>query len=223
MSVATQEDVNTSVEGAARDYFDPATGRVGPAETPRPEGVVALPRVGEVVALTTRTGAVQGYWIGLPSGAEQPTFPDGRIRVRILTGGEVAEHELEASALEAEHVVGQAEGAIADAVVALATAYQQKDHQRLGHEQWRQLLTAGAHEEADAREWCSDFDDFMEQVGLDRRGRTYACEVAVSTCVTVHVDASSQDAAENSITRDLVMGGVSLENLEWEINSTWEA
>lgn len=217
MSVAAAvEDQADTTTG--RSYFVAATGRVGPAETPLPEGAVALPRVGEFVVLPTPTGVVRGYWIGVATCALQPTFPEGRVRVRVLSGGEVVRQEMVASTLTADQVVsGEAEGVLAEAVAALASAYQMADLRRLEDEEWRRRLTEAAHEEADERDWCPEFDDFMEQVGLERRSRTYTCEVAVSTTVTVCVEATSAESAQRKMDRETVLPYVDLDQLELEV------
>lgn len=225
MSVSVQEDERTTDDDVSRAYYSPETGRVEPAgESPRPDGAVALPRIGEFVAVSDRGGLmVPGYWVGLATSPHRPVFPQGRLRVRLLSGGQVVEHELDASTLAAEHVVsGHAEGAVADAVAAVAEAWSRYDAQQCAHEEWKQRLTDSAHAEAADREWCQDFDDFMENVGLDRRERTYVCHVTVAANVTLCVSASSPEEAQDSITRDLVMSSVSLDTLDYEVTETCE-
>lgn len=53
-----------------------------------------------------------------------------------------------------------------------------------------------AHEEANDRGWCSEFDDLLEdRLGLPRREREYSVRARYSGSVTVTVTASSEDEA----------------------------
>jgi hypothetical protein len=183
---------------------------------------VALPWAGELVVLPTPTGVVQGYWIGLYTHDAQPV--QGRVRVRVLSGGNVVEQDVAADALAADRIVSgqQADGAVAGAVQALAGAYRMAEVRRLEEQRWRQRLTEAAHEEADERGWCSEFDDFMEQAGLERRSRNYACRVRVWATVTVCVEAGSAENAERQMDRATVLPYVELDQLELEVEEVHE-
>lgn len=66
----------------------------------------------------------------------------------------------------------------------LAEARQQIDF----HERWKESLEKAAHQEAQDRNWCSDFDDFMETVGLSRRFHKWAAIALVTVRVAVTTD-----------------------------------
>lgn len=59
-----------------------------------------------------------------------------------------------------------------------------------------------AHEEAESRGWCSEFDDVMEDLGLPRRRREYRVRTFVTFEVEVDIDgieAASEDDAINDV------------------------
>lgn len=60
---------------------------------------------------------------------------------------------------------------------------------------WVDDLVEKAHEEADNRGWCDEFDDFMENVGLPRRSKEYTVEVDVTVRVSVSVTATTEEEA----------------------------
>ena len=52
---------------------------------------------------------------------------------------------------------------------------------RSDHEAWRDQIVAEAHGEADDREWCGEFDDFMARVGLPRKRAIFnGCNVGAA-------------------------------------------
>lgn len=62
-----------------------------------------------------------------------------------------------------------------------------------------------AHEEANERDWCSDYDDIIEELGLPSRQRSYTVETVVnlSIQVSVPVTAKNADDAVDRVDRDL--------------------
>lgn len=74
------------------------------------------------------------------------------------------------------------------------------------------------HREADEREFCTDFDDVMEEIGLRRRKR----DATVSLTVTLNVDldtcVSGEEGAETEIERDeiaaAICSSISAHNIE---------
>lgn len=58
-------------------------------------------------------------------------------------------------------------------------------------------LVDEAHALADRKGLCSDFDDFMDELGLPRRTRDYSVEVNVT--VTVYVTARDEDDAREQV------------------------
>jgi hypothetical protein len=63
------------------------------------------------------------------------------------------------------------------------------------HERWKERLTARLHEEADNRDYCSEFDDVMEELGLPRRRRPIEVTVTVTVELSVTRDARDDDEA----------------------------
>lgn len=59
-----------------------------------------------------------------------------------------------------------------------------KDSTRREFEDFKERITVRMHAEADRRDWCSEFDDIMEEFGLRRRTREW--------CVTFDIDAFIQ-------------------------------
>lgn len=91
---------------------------------------------------------------------------------------------------------------------------------RREHEAWRERLVECAHQEADDREWCPDFDDFMADMGLPRRTRDYDLKVTLPE-MTLYFTREGTDAenAGKDITRDDI-----LEAIKPEIDTCgWEA
>jgi hypothetical protein len=82
-----------------------------------------------------------------------------------------------------------------------------------------------AHEWAHQREFCGDFDDCMEEIGLDRRdGCTRSCcqqeyEVTVRVVydVTVSLTASSPTDARDSVSEDDVYERVETDCGNWHV------
>jgi len=52
-----------------------------------------------------------------------------------------------------------------------------------------------AHEAADDRDWCEDFDDILSSLQLPRREREYSVRASYSGSVVVSVTATSEDEA----------------------------
>lgn len=56
-----------------------------------------------------------------------------------------------------------------------------------------------AHEWADARGHCSEYDDLMDHLGLPRRAREFTLDVTASVDVRVRVVAASEDEARSAL------------------------
>lgn len=63
------------------------------------------------------------------------------------------------------------------------------------NEEWRNRLVEDLHREANDREFCSDFDDFMAEHDMPRRVQEYSVDVSVMLQVTMLVTADSENAA----------------------------
>lgn len=89
-------------------------------------------------------------------------------------------------------------------VRALADEAIRRRDDRDSHEAWKARLVVVAHEEADNRDWCSDFDDLMDDLGLPRRVRDYDLEVRFCGVLSVTVSASCEDDASSQVDAELV-------------------
>lgn len=193
---------------------------------------VPLPFIGEPVRLPrlgTGLGPVEGLWVGVREGAR---LARGATVARVLTEDTVVEHEVGPDCAEtvlalhaSRAVIGSTDGAQvagARAVAALLARLDEADQSRqeaaADHERWRADLAEAAHQEADEREWCSEFDDFLEQVGLPRRSRDW--RVNLTLTVSVHLNATSESAAEESVTSEMVREAVESEGrfLNWSVD-----
>ena len=63
----------------------------------------------------------------------------------------------------------------------------------------------------------SQFDDFMDRVGLPRRSREYDLEVEVSATVRVTLTATSEKEAADALTRDDVWAVLGEDNITWDV------
>ena len=63
---------------------------------------------------------------------------------------------------------------------------------RQNHAQWIDRITRTLHEEADNRDYCSEFDDVMESMGLARRTKPY--QVTISVTVELVWDGQARDS-----------------------------
>lgn len=164
---------------------------------------VLLPVVGELVRVARRTsgGVVEGRWLGL---VRSPDCSAG-VTARLLVSGDgVVLVPARADRMGHEETVLSAAPACepGEALRALWAELERAADVARAHEVFVDRLTEAAHEEADSREWCSDFDDFMERMGLARRSQSYRVEVTVSA--TVYVDACSESDARDEISAELI-------------------
>ena len=90
------------------------------------------------------------------------------------------------------------------------------------HEAWRDRLVSEAHSEADDRQWCGEFDDFMDRVGLPRRSREYDLEVEVSATVRVTLTATSEEEATDALTRENVWAALGEDNITWDVSEVYD-
>jgi predicted nuclease with TOPRIM domain len=90
------------------------------------------------------------------------------------------------------------------------------------HETWKDTLIRKAHAEADARDWCEDFDEWMEEQGLRGRTHDYDVQVQVTTTVTISVEARSAATAMEQITLSEVrekladFDGWDYQDIDWD-------
>lgn len=99
-----------------------------------------------------------------------------------------------AASPEAEAEVGQL---ITQLRVQIAELELQLGQQAARFERWKERATEKLHAEADAREYCSEFDDVMEELGLPRRDKDWDVTVTVHYRTTVTVSAINSRDARN--------------------------
>ncbi len=188
---------------------EPGTGRDG-------ETVVLLPVTGEFVEMPdVIPSGVKGYWLGL---VEAVTRVHETFSVFVLCGSTVRRLVMPVAKADARQLVtGRATEGERAAMGALLTEARAHHATRSDHEAWRDQIVAEAHGEADDREWCGEFDDFMARVGLPRRSRDYDLEVEVSATVRITLSATSESEAICALTREEVWAALGEDNITWEV------
>lgn len=178
-----------------------------------------LPLVGDFVTVPRGGGVLRGVWIGL--GSLVDGVEAGRVTARVMCGGLVVEHVTWAVSVRAALVVsGRAEPDVADAARAAALVCGQMDSQRRAFEAWKGRLSEAACERADEQGWCSDFEDFMQNWGLQGRVRDFDVQVQVSGRVSVRVQAPTGSIAEGGVSREHVQELVSgLDELDFQVQA----
>lgn len=146
------------------------------------ETVVMLPVTGEFVEIAEvmpSGESVKGYWLG-------PVETGGRVgetfSVLVLAASKVQRLVMPVAKADARQLVkGRATEGERAAMGALLTEARAHNCTRRDHEAWRDRLVYEAHSEADDRDWCSDFDDFMARVGLPRKRAIFnGCNVGAA-------------------------------------------
>ena len=186
------------------------------------DDVVVLPQVGEFVEVPRHGGVLCGYWVGLVPATDD----GGLVTARVVAGGEVVEHRTEAASLLACRVVsGSADPSVAGAIRAAAQVCSLLDAERRGYEAWKESLNEAACDRADDQGWCSDFDAFMNDWGMQGRRRTYEVEVEVTGTVTIRVEAANASDAQETVSRAQIIDAASsrLDNLDFDVKDAEEA
>ncbi|MBE5477991.1 hypothetical protein E3G68_005345 [Mycobacteroides abscessus] len=109
---------------------------------------------------------------------------------------------------EAPETIAELAPAWAEAV-ATATWRAQRAEQRLEGElvAWERRIEA-AHDAADARGHCREFDDIMEEIGLPGRRRDFDVEVVAEVLVSVRVEARTADEARGEVSEAMVADAI---------------
>ena len=201
----------TALRGSAVfTAHEPGTGR-------QAEAVVMLPVTGEFVEMPdVMPGGetVKGYWLGP---VETGTRVHETFSVFVLSGSTVHRLVMPVAKADARQVVtGRASEGERAAMVALLEQARAHAATVQTHSQWVDNLVEGAHSEANDREWCEDFDDFMDRMGLPRRQREYSVRVEVTATLYFTRDGIDAEAAVDSITRDDVWDALTPSHIEWE-------
>lgn len=155
-------------------------------------GIEVLP--GALVDVDTPAGLVRGLWLA---------GDDGWV-VLVDDAGVVSKVQGSAVVVALEPLGGVV-GRLAGACAAMFASRVEMERE---HCRWVDRLVEVAHAAADQRDWCSDFDDLMESMGLPRRRREYEVEVGFSGSVRVDVLAGSSDEAEDSVDESQVLAAM---------------
>lgn len=178
------------------------------------ETVIVLPMAGEVVEMPDVIPApMSGHWIGLVQMGPQL---GEHISALVLVGSGVQEVVMPVVKADARRIVGSGTPMDHAAMEALLTEARAHRCSRREHVEWIDRLVADAHEEADDRGWCEDFDDFMDRNGLPRRTKDHDLSVEVTATVRISRNAISVQEAIDSITREDVWAAMSADNIEWD-------
>ena len=177
------------------------------------EEVTTLPVAGEFVEIAdVIPEAVNGCWLGP---VEQGPRLGEHLTALVLVDSSVREVVMPVTMADARRIVRAGtvkDGTALEALLAEARAHRctQRKHSR-----WVDQLVAEAHEEADDRGWCEEFDSFMQRAGLPRRTRDYDLCVEVTATVRVTRCASSAEEAIDGLTREDVWDAIGADNIEW--------
>ena len=197
--------------------------RVAPSNNPSavadaPDAIV-LPVIGEPVSVD---GAV-GVWLGAVPG----DVSSGQITAWLLAGAIAREMSRPAAQWDVrECVTGASQSQEVSSLVALANALEQAhllrgdlERQRLAHARWREGLVEDLHAEADRRDFCSDFDDWMSDHDMPGRSREWSVAVDVTKRIYVTVSASNVDDACEAVDSYMVREAlrfVDVDGDDWE-------
>lgn len=93
--------------------------------------------------------------------------------------------------------------------VATATWQAQRAEQELADDRrtWQRRIEA-AHDVADARGHCREFDEIMEEIGLPGRNRDFDVEVVAEVRVSVRVTAGTADEARGEVSEAMVADAI---------------
>lgn len=159
-----------------------------------------LPKVGERV---DRPGGPERVWLGVAASDRE------RYTAWMLVGQEVTETSHGVYGWDARvHVVGAVEGDAGAAVAALARSLTVAASETARWQRWREGLIADAVSEAESRDYCTEFDDFMERNGMPRRSREYRVTVGARLSVAVVVTAEDEAGAREAVGAGAVLEAV---------------
>lgn len=147
--------------------------------------------VGAQIEVLTDAGCAVGVYLGRHVTSDLLVTPEGKVvEVRDRT---------------AVTVRAVADPAILPLVRALAGEAVLRRSDRDDHEAWKARLVEVAHDEANARDWCSDFDDLLDRLDLPRRVRDYTLDVHFCGVLSVTISATSEDDAADQVDAALVV------------------
>lgn len=164
-----------------------------------------LPTLGDVVTLTDDTGTtLTGYWLGLPDGHWKGTHKT--MPVHILSGQSLCAPVITLASANACTICHGAAGPdLMPILRALADLIADNDATVQAHNTWRDSLIEDLHDEADRRDFCSDFEDFCDRHDLPGRIRTYNLRVTATLSWYISREARDCDTAIDNIDRREVL------------------
>lgn len=173
--------------------------RLGPVETPPTETNLDALAPGKVYrALNSEhefllvTEMADRQWLTLRRKVE----PDSGTYIPMVTTFEDGEEEFTLTPGDPEKFQ-RALVNLADVFNGQADAIRDLHAELAAVERWKEELTEDAHVIANEKDWCRDFDDFMENHGLKRRKHEYTVVVEARYSFTVDVSAESEEDAED--------------------------
>jgi hypothetical protein len=135
----------------------------------------------------------------------------------VMDGPQVSWVSFEPEQIDARQVVtGRAGEGERCAMAALLGEVRAHEGTKQAHEDRIARLVEEAHAEANSRDWCGEFDDFLERAGLPRRSRDYLLRVEVTAAVYTTREGVSDDAAIDSLTRQGVFDLLDAQQISFE-------
>ena len=174
--------------------------------------IIALPLLGESVRISAFT---TGFWIGL---VDEPTeiAPDWHLRAYVLVGAEIRTVRVEQQKIDARHSVqGTASQPEIVAMTALLRSIRNHEQTRREHQEKLDSLVRAAHQEADDRDWCDEFDDIIERHGLPRRVREFPLRLEVTAVVYLTASGPTYEDALESISDRQVWDAMEEDDIVW--------
>lgn len=98
------------------------------------------------------------------------------------------------------------------------------EDQRNQHRHRIDTITTHAHQWADDSDWCAEFDDILDDLGLPAREHDYTAEISVTLHLCIPVTARDSDSASEQITTSMVSDALHEHDLDiepgdWDLDS----
>ncbi len=147
--------------------------------------------IGALVEAVTEVGCTRGVYLGRYGATELVALDAGRVYA--LPQG------------AALTVQTEPDPAILPLVRALFDETVLRRRNLDDHQAWKDRLVEVAHDEANKRGWCSEFDDLMDSLDLPGRVREFDFEVRFTSAVTVTVEGRNADDAGERVDAEAVI------------------
>ena len=180
--------------------------------------VLAPPAVGDRVRVYCPNGeAVVGYWLGFE---ELPSTEGAMMLANIFIEASGSAERRHVNILNTErgvcrmpHNVTSVE-LVRELVRELASSADLVRSTQEASQARIDSIVEGLFEEAQERDWCSEFDDFMERMGLPARQREFELRVEVPVTVYVTVTANNYDDAVEDVDSVMVWDALTRSDLD---------